>query len=134
MIRSIAALALTLSVGVGSAVAQEPKFPETPQGRLGAAFFAAANAGSEESLTRFQEANFSETALKRRSAEERKASNRQFLETAGRLKLVEVKSATASQLVVTASGSKAPGFILTITFSFTGDEANPKIDRLQISG
>jgi hypothetical protein len=133
MIRRMAALALTLSLGVGTAFAQAPKFPDTAQGKLGAGFFDATNTGDEEALARFQEANFSEAALKRRTAEERKASNRQLRETAGRLTLVEVKSATASQLVVTASGSKAPGFVLTITFSFTGEE-NPKIDRLQISG
>jgi hypothetical protein len=111
--------------------AQQVQFPDTPQGRLVAGFFAAVNAPDEEALLRFQEANFSEAALRRRSPEQRMAYNRQLREDAGTLTPLQVASASASQIVVTARGSNLPpGMTLTLTFVFTGSP--PKIDRLEV--
>ncbi len=132
MIRMLSVLVLLAGVpAVGAA--QAVRLPDTPQGRLATAFFAAVNAQDGAALDRFQEANFSEAALKRRPAQERKDRNRQLREQAGTLTVVDVKSASANQLVVTATGSNAPGLMLTVTFVFT-EGPNPKIDQLQISG
>jgi hypothetical protein len=125
-----ALVAITFAQGV--AAQQKAAFPDSPQGRLAAGFFAAVNGADETALMKFQEANFSEAALKRRSADERLARNRDLREMAGKLTLEEVKSASATQLVVTANGSNAPGLVLTITFSFTTG-ASPKIDAVQIT-
>jgi hypothetical protein len=118
---------------VTSVTAQKTQFPDTPQGKLAAGFFAAVGAPDDSALVRFQEANFSEAALKRRSPEERLERNRTLREMAGALSLLEVKSATETQLVVTARGTNATGEVLTVTFTFTAGPA-PKIDAVQISG
>ena len=118
---------------VTSATAQKAQFPDTPQGKLAAGFFAAVGAPDETALARFQEANFSEAALKRRSPEERLERNRGIREQVGALSLLEVKSATETQLVVTARGANAADYVLTVTFTFTAGPA-PKIDAVQISG
>lgn len=130
-----ALLPVALAAGVATAAAaQEPRFPETPQGRLAAAFFAAVNSPDEGALARFQEANFSPAALQRRPAEVRLAQNRQLREDAGRLTPVEVRVVSATRLVVTATGSNTPpGLRLTVTFTFTRDDP-PRIDQIQISG
>jgi len=132
MTRTLAVLALVLGLGAGTAAAQGSGFPDTPPGRLAAAFFAAANSADEEALSRFQETNFTESALKRRSASERKALNRQLRADAGRLSLIAVQSSSATQLVARASGSATPGTTWRITFAFTAGPA-PKIDSVQIT-
>lgn len=124
-------LALAGLAGAGPASAQAAAFPDTPQGRLAEAFFAAVNAPDEMALARFQEANFSEAALKRRPTEERLARNRQLREN-GRLGLVNVVSASGNRVVVEASVSNLPGVVLRIEFGFTGG-ASPKIDTVQIT-
>jgi len=130
MIWSGVVAAVTLAVQ--PLAAQQVQFPDTPQGRLAAGFFAAVNATDEEALSRFQQANFSEAALKRRSPEERAARNRQLRESAGTLTVLQVQSASATQIVVLASGSVLPeGVRLSVTFGFTGGEP-PKIDSVQI--
>jgi len=84
-------------------------------------------------LGRFQEANFSEAALKRRPTQVRLAQNRQIREDAGTLTPVEVRG-SGNQLVVIVTGSNTPpGMRLTVTFTFTSGDA-PKIDQLQIAG
>jgi hypothetical protein len=112
--------------------AQQRNLPDTPEGKLVAGFLAAANSGDEEALVRFQEANFSETALKRRSPEERMARNRQLREQTGGLSVVEVRSASASQIVLVANGVNLPKeVLLVVTFTFTGTPR--KIDAVQIT-
>lgn len=123
-------MAVTLLAVAGPAAAQA-RFPDTPQGRLAAGFFAAVGNPDERVLAQFQEANFSEAALARRSAEERMARNRQLRESAGALTLVEVVSENDRQISVTATGANAPGVTLMVTFTFTGGAA-PKIDTVQI--
>jgi hypothetical protein len=125
---SVAALVYALPV-----VAQSAQFPATPQGKLAAGFIAAVNSTDDEALGAFQDANFSEAALKRRPREQRIALGRQLREQAGALTLKEVKSASASQIVITASGSNLPpSSVLTLSFTFTGNGA-PKIDGVQIT-
>lgn len=131
--RSTLMLAGLLLTPLGAGVAQGTSLPETPQGRLVAAFFSAANAPDEEALFRFQEANFSEAALKRRSAQERRNMIRQLRTDAGQLRLREVRSASPTRIVVAATGSGAPGLVLSITFSFTMGEI-PKIEAMEITG
>ena len=125
---SVAALVYALPVS-----AQSAQFPATAQGKLAAGFFAAVNSSDEEALGTFQDANFSEAALKRRPRDQRIALGKQLREQAGTLTLKEVKSASTSQIVVTASGSSLPpNSSLTISFTFTGGGA-PKIDGVQIT-
>ena len=115
------------------AAGQSAQFPGTPQGKLAAGFFAAVNSTDEEALGAFQDANFSEAALKRRPREQRIALGKQLREQAGTLTLKEIKSASGNQIVATATGTNlAPGAILTISFTFTGGD-NPKIDGVQIT-
>ena len=115
------------------AAAQTGQFPNTPQGKLAAGFFAAVNSSDDEALVTFQDANFSETALKRRPREQRIALGKQLREQAGQLTLKAIKSASDKEIVATASGSNlAPNALLTISFSFTGSGA-PKIDAVQIT-
>jgi hypothetical protein len=133
MIRILTAAALLVVTTAGSLPAQGVKFPDTPQGRLAAGFIAAVNAPDEGALGRFQEANFSEAALKRRPTQVRLAQNRQIREDAGTLTPVEVRG-SGNQLVVIVTGSNTPpGMRLTVTFTFTSGDA-PKIDQLQIAG
>jgi hypothetical protein len=123
---------VTSLAAVTMVAAQEPaRFPDTPQGRLAAGFFAAVSNPDDRVLAQFQEANFSETALARRSPEERLARNRQLRESAGALTLTGVVSQSDRQLVVSASGANVPGVQLVVTFSFTGG-ASPRIDAIQI--
>lgn len=123
---------LTLLVVAAPAVAQQRTLPETPEGRLVAGFLAAVNSSDEEALGRFQAANFSEAALKRRSPEERAERNRSLREQTGGLTLVEVRSASSSQIVLVANGASLPkDVLLTVTFTFAGKP--PKIDGVQIS-
>jgi len=125
---SVAALVYALP-----AAAQSAQFPDTPQGKLAAGFIAAVNSSDEEALATWQDANFSDAALKRRPREQRVALGRQLREQAGQLTLKEVKSASATQVVVTATGTNlAPGAVLTLSFSFTGG-ATPKVDGVTIS-
>ncbi len=114
------------------AAAQSGQFPATPQGKLAAGFVAAVNSTDEDALAAFQDANFSEAALKRRPREQRVALGRQLREQAGQLTLKHIKSATATQIVATASGSNlAESALLTISFTFTGGDT-PKIDGVTI--
>jgi hypothetical protein len=114
-------------------LAQVSQFPGTPQGQLAAGFFTAVNSPDEEALVRFQEANFSEAALKRRTRDERQALARQLRDQAGALTLQEVLSASPNQLVVSAKGSNLPASKrLTVTFTFTSG-SSVKIDGVQIS-
>ena len=121
----------TLAVAATTLASQQARFPDSPQGKLAAGFFAAVGNPDERVLDRFQEANFSKAALERRSPEERQARNRDLRERAGALTLVEVVSETATELAVTATGANAPGVRLLITFTFGGGTP-VKIETLQI--
>lgn len=110
--------------------AQQAQWPDTPQGKLAAGFFAAVNAPDEQALGRFQESFFSAGALRRRSPDERAALNRSLRDQAGTIALVEVRSGSSNQLVAVASSSNMPGVRLTFTFTFTGSP--PKIDRVEV--
>jgi hypothetical protein len=132
MTRLLAVLVVAMVVPDAMVVAQSAKFPDSPQGRLAAAFFAAANAPDEDALFRFQEANFTEAALRRRPPEERHSRNRELREMVGRLTLITVTSASASRIVAKATGTNAPGTVWTVTITFTGGAA-PKIDAIQIT-
>jgi len=91
------------------------------------------NSSDDEALATWQDANFSEAALKRRPRAQRVALGRQLREQAGQLTVKEVKSASATQVVVTATGTNlAPGAVLTLNFTFTGG-ASPKVDGVTIS-
>ncbi|HEX9894100.1 MAG TPA: hypothetical protein VGA78_09240 [Gemmatimonadales bacterium] len=125
-------VAFVSAVFAAPAVAQSAQFPATPQGQLAAGFFAAVNSPDETALVRFQDANFSEAALKRMSREQREAKTRQLRDQAGSLTLQEVRSAGSNQLVVIARGANLPANTrLTITFNFTSG-STPKIDSVQI--
>jgi hypothetical protein len=129
-VRTLAVVSAVLATPLA---AQSVQFPETEQGRLAAGFFQAVNSPDEEALMRYQEATFSEAALKRRSREQRQALVRQLRDQAGALTLETIRAAGASQLVVTARGANLPpSQRLTITFSFTSGSP-PKIDQVQIS-
>jgi hypothetical protein len=121
----------TLAVTATGLAAQEARFPDTPQGKLAAGFFAAVGNPDERVLAQFQDANFSKAALERRSPEERQARNRDLRERAGALTLTDVVSESATQLTVTATGANAPGVTLMITFTFTSSTPI-KIEALQI--
>ena len=121
----------TLAVTATGLAAQEARFPDTPQGKLAAGFFAAVGNPDERVLAQFQDANFSKAALERRSPEERQARNRDLRERAGALTLTDVVSEGATQLTVTATGANAPGVTLMITFTFTSSTPI-KIETLQI--
>lgn len=121
----------TMAVTATGLAAQQARFPDTPQGKLAAGFFAAVGNPDERVLAEFQDANFSKAALERRSPEERQARNRDLRERAGALTLTEVVSESATQLAVTATGANAPGVTLKITFTFTSGTPM-KIEALQI--
>ena len=132
MTRSLMTMLVAATIAVVPAAAQERTLPDTPEGKLVAGFIAAANAADEEALGRFQEANFSEGALKRRSPEERMARNRQLREQTGGLSVIEVRSATQDQVVVVANGVNLPKeVLLVLTFNFTGTPR--KIDAVQVT-
>ena len=133
MKRALSALVVTTAMSAPSILAQSAQFPDTPQGKLAAAFFSAANSADENVMARFQSANFSDGALKRRSPEQREQQNRELRETAGNLTLKSVVSSSPLELVLTAAGDKAPGLVLRISFRFTTGPT-PKIDGVQISG
>ena len=120
-----------LTVTATGLAAQQARFPDTPQGKLAAGFFAAVGNPDERVLAQFQDANFSKAALERRSPEERQARNRDLRERAGALTLTDVVSEGATQLTVTATGANAPGVTLMITFTFTSSTPI-KIEALQI--
>lgn len=133
MTRNLRSLVLAAALVTGPAAAQSAEWPATPQGRLAAGFFTAVNAPDDETLLRFQEANFSEAALKRRTPDERAALGRQLREQAGTLSLAEVRSSSPTQLVIAARGANLPpGMLLTVTFTFTAG-ASPRIDTVQIA-
>jgi len=126
-------LALAAFVYALPAAAQSGQFPATPQGKLAAGFFAAVNSTDEEALAAFQDANFSEAALKRRPREQRIALGRQLREQAGQLTLKGVTASSPTQIVATATGSNLPASeVLTISFTFTGG-GTPKIDAVTIN-
>lgn len=132
MARSLMAMLVAATIAAVPAAAQQRNLPDTPEGKLVAGFIAAANAADEEALGQFQEANFSEGALKRRSPEERMARNRQLREQAGGLSVIEVRSATQNQIVVVANGVNLPKeVLLVLTFNFTGTPR--KIDAVQVT-
>ena len=120
-----------LTAGATAAAAQDAVFPDSPQGRLAAGFLTAANAPDEEAMIRFQAANFSEDALKRRSEEQRRALTRSLREQAGRLSLVRVVSTSASRLVAEVEASNVPGSLLIMTIEFVGGD-NPKINTVNL--
>ena len=129
----LTSLALASVVLAGPLAAQSTQFPATEQGQLAAGFFAAANSPDEDALLRFQEANFSEAALKRRTREQRQALARQLRDQAGTLSVETIRSAGGNQLVAIARGAHLPpSQRLTITFNFTSGSP-PKIDQIQIS-
>ena len=132
MIRAWKILLAATVVAVAPVAAQQRTLPDTPEGKLVAGFLAATTSGDEDALRRFQEANFSEAALKRRSPEERAARNQQLREQTGGLTLVEVRSTSENQIVLAANGVNLPKeVVLVVTFNFTG---NPrKIDGVQIA-
>ena len=132
MTRSWMTMLAAAVIAAMPAAAQQRNLPDTPEGKLVAGFLAAANSGDEEALGRFQEANFSEGALKRRSLEERMARNRQLREQTGGLSVIEVRSVSADQIVLAANGVNLPkDVLLVLTFNFAG---NPrKIDGVQIT-
>jgi hypothetical protein len=133
MASRLTSLALASVVFAGPLVAQSPEFPATEQGQLAKGFFAAANSPDEDAMLRFQEASFSEAALKRRTREQRQALARQLRDQAGALLVESVRSAGSNQLVATARGANLPpNQRLTITFNFTSGSP-PKIDQIQIS-
>jgi hypothetical protein len=131
MVRGLMTMLVVAAIAVPVA-AQERDLPDTPEGKLVAGFLAAVNSPDEEALAQFQEANFSEGALKRRSPEERMARNRQLREQTGGLSVIEVRSATPNQIVVVANGSNLPkDALLVLTFNFTGTPR--KVDGVQIT-
>lgn len=132
MARRLMTMLVAAVIAAVPAAAQERNLPDTPEGKLVAGFIAAANSADEEALSRFQEANFSEGALKRRSPEERMARNRQLREQTGGLSVIEVRSATHDQIVVVANGVNLPKeVLLVVTFNFTGTPR--KVDGVQIT-
>ncbi len=114
-----------------SGLAAQTKLPDTPQGRLTAAFLAAVNAKDEMALARFQEANFSQAALDRRPTEERLSKNRELREL-GTLTAVSVVSSSATAVTLTITASNQPGLTLTLVVSFTGGDS-PKIDTISLT-
>lgn len=132
MARSLMTMLVVAAIAAVPGAAQQRNLPDTPEGKLVAGFIAAANSADEEALARFQEANFSEGALKRRSPEERMARNRQLREQTGGLSVIEVRSATPNQIVVVANGANLPkDVLLIVTFNFTGTPR--KVDGVQIT-
>lgn len=132
MARSVMTMLVAAAIAAVPVAAQERNLPDTPEGKLVAGFIAAANSADEEALARFQEAHFSEGALKRRSPEERMARNRQLREQTGGLSVIEVRSATSSQIVVVANGVNLPkDVLLVLTFNFTGTPR--KVDGVQVT-
>ena len=130
LFRSLALVSVVLAAPLS---AQSAEFPGTEQGRLAAGFFEAANSPDEDALVRYQEANFSDAALKRRTREQRQALARQLRDQAGALTLESVRSAGAGQLVVIARGTNLPpNQRLTVTFTFTSGSP-VKIDQIQVS-
>lgn len=131
MTRMLTAALASVALMAAPVSAQE-KLPDTPQGRMAAAFLAAVNAPDEMALARFQEANFSAAALKRRPTEERLARNRDLREL-GTLTVTQVVSASARAIVLRITASNQPSMTLTMEIGFTGD-ANPKIDTISLTG
>ncbi len=130
MRRTLMALT-TLVVVSASGLAAQTRLPDTPQGKLTAAFLAAVNAKDEMALARFQEANFSQAALNRRPTGERLAKNRELREL-GTLTAVSVVSSSATAVTLTITASNQPGLTLTMIVSFTGGDS-PKIDAIQLT-
>jgi CubicO group peptidase (beta-lactamase class C family) len=102
-------------------------FPDTPQGRRAAAYFAAFNTGSDDAMAAFLKENFSVEALKRTALEERLARYRGIKKEAKGLtpeKLLRETGDAASYLVRSGQGE-----LLEFTFQFeTGGEG--KLDTI----
>jgi len=77
-------LIVAMCAGLGLAADEKGtlSFPDTRQGRMAAAYFAAFNATGEEAMAAFLKENFSAEALKRASLEERLARFRGFKQQA----------------------------------------------------
>lgn len=131
MRRTLLTLSALMVLATGGLSAQA-KFPDTPQGKLAAGFLAAVNAPDEMALARYQEANFSQTALNRRPTEERLSKNRELREL-GTLKAVEVVAASAGAVTLRLTASNQADLTLTMVISFTGGDI-PKIDAIELKG
>ncbi len=104
-------------------------FPQTPQGRRAAAYFAAFNSASESAMAAFLKDNFSSAALQRSTLEERLARFRGFKKQARSLmpeKILRDTGDTAGFLVKDGQGG-----LLEFTFQF---EKNEEAKIMAISG
>jgi D-alanyl-D-alanine carboxypeptidase len=115
-IRLFIIIVLCAGLGLAADKGKAFSFPETPQGRRAAAYFAAFNASSESAMAAFLSENFSAEALKRASLEERLARFRGFKKEARELipeKVLRESGETANYLVRSGRGE-----LFEFTFQF----------------
>ena len=97
-------------------------FPDTPQGRRAAAYFAAFNAAGEEAMASFLRENFTAAALKQATVEERLARYRGIKKEARSLTPEKLLRATEDEAGYLARSGQ--GELLEFTFRFEkGGEA-----------
>ena len=104
---------MVLTIGAGRCAAQESPLPETPEGRLVAAFFAALNNGDAAALERFVAERWSPNAPRKLAPAERAAALRGWREELGRLALKWVEKASPAELQVIAAGGGDRHFRMT---------------------
>ena len=94
-------------------------FPDTPQGKRAAAYFAAFNTGADDAMAVFLKENFSADALKRATLEERLARYRGIKKEAKRLTPEKFLRDTGDALSCLARSGQ--GELLEFTFQFEKD-------------
>ena len=121
----------TILACAGSAAAEKGacEFPQTPQGRRAAAYFAAFNAGSDSAMASFLKENFSAANLKRVSLDERLARFHGFKQQAQSLKPEKLLRSGEEKLSCLVRDGQ--GVLLEFVFEF---EKNGEAKIMSIMG
>ncbi|MEK7728941.1 MAG: serine hydrolase domain-containing protein [candidate division KSB1 bacterium] len=97
---------LLLAVSLTQVTAQEHKLPDTPAGKIVAAYLAAFNSGTFENMNAFQTAHFAPAVLQRRAEAERKQMYERIYGDLGALQLHRVTEATEQAITIQARSQK----------------------------
>jgi D-alanyl-D-alanine carboxypeptidase len=122
---SVAAAVLFLAVPLFAGEPAKVSFPDTPAGRLVAAYIEAFNSDDAGAMRGFIDANFSPGALAQLPAEQRVTSLQRIKGDVGALEPAKVVDAREDALTIYAHGSK--GKWLEIAFAFEPDAPDKMI-------
>ena len=99
-------VSLLLCAAFARLSAQENKLPDTPAGKIVAAYLTAFNSGKFENMNAFQIAHLASTALQRRTEAERKQMYERIYGDLGALQLQRVTEATEQAVTIQARSQK----------------------------